>query len=111
MWKYKKYQGVLPREQSTLNINLDVNSFCYCYGVGSYIGAISLIYKKGLLYGAPLLFGFINWLIMSYIFSHDLSRFRKFISLPEIMSFLYGKFAGNISSVMIIINAIGTVSL
>lgn len=48
---------------------------------------------------------------MGYIFSRDLSKFRRFITLSEGMTFLYGRMAGWISTIMIIINGIGTVAL
>ena len=85
-------------------------TFATAMGASSCIGAIEVIYKKGLLYAAPQFFAFIYWILMSIIFARDLSRFEKFISLSEIMSYLYGKFAGFVSSGIIVINAIGTVA-
>lgn len=85
-------------------------TFATAMGASSCMGTIEVIYKKGLLYAAPQFFAFIYWILMSVIFARDLSRFEKFISLSEIMSYLYGKFAGFVSSGIIVINAIGTVA-
>jgi SSS family solute:Na+ symporter len=85
-------------------------TFATAMGASSCIGAIEVIYKKGFLYAVPQFFAFIYWILMSIIFARDLSRFERFISLSEIMSYLYGKFAGFVSSGIIVINAIGTVA-
>ena len=47
---------------------------------------------------------------MSIIFARNLSRLEKFISLSEIMHHLYGRFAGFVSSGIIVINATGTIA-
>ena len=113
-YKIKKLRNIREYVLGDGNVSTFVlasSFFATAMGAGSCIGAIAIIYKKGALYAFPQFFSFLYWVIMGQIFSRDLSRFRKFISLSEIMSFLYGKVAGWISSAMIIINGLGVIAV
>ena len=75
------------------------------------IGKTEQIYKLGLVFGAAILFIPLNWLIVKNIYAKNINRFDGCISMSEIMEKLYGNCGSIISSIIIIITAIGILSI
>ena len=75
------------------------------------IGKTEQIYKLGLVFGAAILFIPLNWIIVKNIYAKNIDRFDGCISMSEIMEKLYGNCGSIVSSIIIIITAVGILSV
>lgn len=75
------------------------------------IGKTEQIYKLGLVFGAAILFIPLNWIIVKNIYAKNISRFDGCISMSEIMEKLYGNCGSIVSSIIIIITAVGILAI
>jgi Na+/proline symporter/signal transduction histidine kinase len=112
----KKFKSIKTIKHYTLgfypvNTTVLVTSiFATYFGAGSTIGAVGML-SLGLVCSIPMVFEVFSWFITARIFGRNIDKFRGYISLSEIMDYLYGASAGWITSIVSLIQAIGGVTV